>query len=220
MVTGLDIPGKGTRNVVFVATMRNMVYAFDADSGDQTPLWKTSLGAPHAVRPHSKRCGRDPRPVQHPAVYRHHQHARDRPREGADVRRGEDRGAAVSRGWWIPRRRARSSIASTRSRSATGAVVRTDRDSDSDEERRRSRARMWSRRHLQRAALLLANGKVYVAFGAHQDAPPFQGWLIAFDARDAPPARSGLLHDPRWRDGRHLAGGERSGGGSRTAIST
>ena len=42
-------------------------------------------------------------------------------------------------------------------------------------------ARDVARRHLQRAALLLANGKVYAAFGAHQDAPPFQGWLMSFD---------------------------------------
>src|SRR3954470_8879349 len=46
VVTGLDIPGKGPRNVVYIATMRNNVYAYDADSGDQTPLWKTSLGLP------------------------------------------------------------------------------------------------------------------------------------------------------------------------------
>src|SRR5438270_8484246 len=32
VVTGLAIPGKRTRNVVFVATMRNMVHAFDADT--------------------------------------------------------------------------------------------------------------------------------------------------------------------------------------------
>lgn len=46
VVTGLEIPGKGLRNVVFVATMRNVVYAFDADGGDPSPIWKTSLGSP------------------------------------------------------------------------------------------------------------------------------------------------------------------------------
>src|SRR5664280_2897840 len=46
VATGLVIPGKGTRNVVFVATMRNMVYAFDAGAAEPSPLWKVSLGAP------------------------------------------------------------------------------------------------------------------------------------------------------------------------------
>src|ERR1700730_2788031 len=31
VVTGLELPGKGRRNVVYVATMRNLVYAYDAD---------------------------------------------------------------------------------------------------------------------------------------------------------------------------------------------
>src|SRR5262249_9489431 len=39
-----------------------------------------------------------------------------------------------------------------------------------------------ARRHLQRPGLLLSNNKIYAAFGAHQDAPPYQGWIIAFDA--------------------------------------
>jgi hypothetical protein len=46
VVTNLEMPGKGIRNVVFVATMRNMVYAFDAEGGDSLPLWQTFLGSP------------------------------------------------------------------------------------------------------------------------------------------------------------------------------
>ena len=45
--SGLTIPEKGTRNVVFVATANNSVYAFDADSAagpDGGLLWHDDLG--------------------------------------------------------------------------------------------------------------------------------------------------------------------------------
>jgi outer membrane protein assembly factor BamB len=40
----LYMPNIGTRNVLFVATAHDSVYAFDADTGAQ--LWKKSLGTP------------------------------------------------------------------------------------------------------------------------------------------------------------------------------
>jgi outer membrane protein assembly factor BamB len=43
-VPGLDMGAAGTRNVVFIATEHNSVYAFDADTGGDTPLWQVSLG--------------------------------------------------------------------------------------------------------------------------------------------------------------------------------
>lgn len=36
---------------------------------------------------------------------------------------------------------------------------------------------------LQRPGLLLSNGMVYVAFGAHQDTDPYHGWVFAYDAK-------------------------------------
>jgi hypothetical protein len=39
----LNLPGQGIHNVVFVATMHDSVYAFDANTPNIPPLWQTSL---------------------------------------------------------------------------------------------------------------------------------------------------------------------------------
>ena len=43
VVTGVRIPTAGLRDVVYVATANNSVYAFDAQSGSGAPLWRTAL---------------------------------------------------------------------------------------------------------------------------------------------------------------------------------
>src|SRR5258705_2351485 len=51
-VSGLTIPGKGARNVLFVATQHNTVYALDADNPGPSGglLWQVNLG-PSAATP-------------------------------------------------------------------------------------------------------------------------------------------------------------------------
>src|SRR5262249_39443740 len=47
-MSNLAIPGQGIRNVVFVATQHDSVYAFDADGNAPGQLWKTSFINPAA----------------------------------------------------------------------------------------------------------------------------------------------------------------------------
>lgn len=42
-VPGLEIPGKGRHNVLYVATEHDSVYAFDADHPGQAPLWRVNF---------------------------------------------------------------------------------------------------------------------------------------------------------------------------------
>jgi len=180
VVTGLAIPGKGTRNVVFVATMRNVVYAFDADNAEPEPLWHVSLGAPmpydripkdggallgqYNVRPY---IGVTSTPVI------------DRERRliyvVAKIAEPQCPGAEAATAACPVVYRIHSLDL------ATGAIAHRS-DIRIPMTAPGVPAEDVARRHLQRAALLLANNKVYAAFGSHQDAPPWQGFVIAFDA--------------------------------------
>jgi hypothetical protein len=40
---GVEIPGKGTHDVIFIATEHDSVYAFDAERPNESPLWQVSF---------------------------------------------------------------------------------------------------------------------------------------------------------------------------------
>ena len=81
-----------------------------------------------------------------------------------------------------------------------------------------------SRYQLQRSALLLHNGKVYIAFASHQDESPYYGWLFAYNselkqvaAYNYSPRKSGA---GIWQSGAGPALGSGRGASSRqTGIS-
>ena len=180
VVTGLAIPGKGTRNAVFVATMRNMVYAFDADAAQPSPLWQVSLGAPMLYDRIPKDGGAllgqyNVRPyigiTSTPVIDREKQIIYVVAKIAEPQCPGAE--AATTACPVIYRIHALDL--------ATGAIVRQT-DIRIPMAADGVPAEDVARRHLQRAALLLANHKVYAAFGSHQDAPPWQGFVIAFDA--------------------------------------
>jgi len=47
-MSGVNIPGRGTHNVVYVVTLHDSVYAFDADGLSSTPLWQVNFLNPAA----------------------------------------------------------------------------------------------------------------------------------------------------------------------------
>ena len=168
------IAGQGTHNVVFVATMHNTVYAFDADT-PRTPLWSVNLGPSVPSSNYTSDTGAytdiTPEngilstPVIDPStgamyvvaatfengscVYRLH---------ALDSGSGSELfGAPVT---------VAMQVIGVGDNSVGGSVT------------------FDAAQHIQRPALLLANGSVYVSFGSHGDSAPYHGWMAAYSAQN------------------------------------
>jgi Domain of unknown function (DUF5050) len=71
---------------------------------------------------------------------------------------------------------------------------------------------------LQRPALLLSGGTLYIAFGAHQETTPYHGWILAYDAQTLQPRDPPFSTTPQgseggggiWQSGNGLAADTRS----------
>ncbi len=164
-VSGLNIDGAGTHNVVFVVTMHNGIYAIDADSpGSSTPLWYVNLGPSvpsnalllYDINPELGILGT---PVidltrgvmylvaatweQTTAVYTLH---------ALNLANGQETlgGPTLIR-------------ASVQGASGNAVLLNPNQ-------------------HLQRPGLLLLNDRIYIGFGSHNDASPYHGWLMSYDA--------------------------------------
>lgn len=168
-VPGVTISGK-TTNVVYVATMHNSLYAFDAENPGARPLWHVTLGQ-YVNSANSHGCpdthtngevGILSTPVIDPSSktmyvvaanpvsngYAHYLHA-------LDITTGADKQAAVL---------IHPSVSGNGYDSQNGVVTLTP-----------------SSTVVQRTALLLANGSVYAGFGnCGQDADPFHGWVVGY----------------------------------------
>jgi uncharacterized protein (TIGR03437 family) len=175
VVSGLSIPGKGTHNVVFVTTMHNSVYAFDADAmAPPTILWQVNLGS--SV----------PSPLLYGSPYGDISGevgilgtgAID-PKRGifyvvADVlENGRPMFYLHALGLANGAEMLNGPVALTASVSGTGTGAVAGGSIPFD-----------PMQHLQRPGLLLAGGAVYIAFGSHGDMSPYHGWMLSYDASD------------------------------------
>lgn len=192
-VPNLAIPGNGTHNVVFVATEMDSVYAFDADAVPCSTLWHTSV-VPAGSQPVSS-FGLNIVPFTGitgtPAISR----------SAAEL-------YAVSAVQTVELNPSDSHLLYALDL-ATGSVVGASSNILSPD------GVFSSSGQLQRPALLLDNGTVYIAFGSNGSAHTYHGWLFAydvaslaqtgaFDVTPPPPAQQGFsggLGGGIWQSG-------------------
>jgi len=165
---GLDIPGQGIHNVLYVATEHGTVYALDADSGAQ--IWRVSTLKAGESPSDDRGCGQvtpeigvTATPVIDRArgviyvvamskagsTYFQRLHALDI-RTGAELLGGP--------------KDAQASFPGSGDNSQAGQVI------------------FDPKQYKERAGLLLLNGTVYTAWASHCDIRPYTGWFIAYDA--------------------------------------
>jgi hypothetical protein len=185
----LSIPEKGLHNIVFVATEHDSVYAFDADAVPCQQVWRTNfvdnLGGAAAGISTVPACsvitstctsndvgstditpeiGITGTPVIDPVTKTLYVVAKTKENgvykqglHALDLLTGGEKfgGPALIQ----------ASVSGIGDGTDGGGQVRFD-----------------PRRQNQQAALLLAGGKVYVAFGGHGNTDAFHGWIFAFSA--------------------------------------
>lgn len=194
-VPGLAFPD-GMHNVLYVATMHNFIYAFDADSPG-APLWQVNLGPSVPASDYDFTdvvgdIGILSTPVIDPSSgtlyavantktsgnYAYSIHA-------LDLITGQEKfnGPATIQ-----------------------AVVPGSADGNPS-----NTVAFQAVNHLQRPALLLLNGTVYVSFGSHGDNHFWHGWILGYDAANLGQPTQAFNASPNgyggavWQSGRGIA---------------
>ena len=185
ILTNVAISGQGVHNVVVVATENDTLYAFDADSNSGTNgglLWSTSLGiaSTNALSGYGTRyfssgnygnitteVGTTGTPVIDPST-------------GTVYVDAFTRETTANSTNWIHRIHALDmTTGSERSYSpvvVAGSVPGVGRDSVGGV------VTFNAVQQLQRPALTLAGGMLYVAYGSYADTDPYHGWIFGYNA--------------------------------------
>src|SRR5258706_6790935 len=203
LVTGVTIPGNGVHNVVYVAIMHNLVYAYDADTAGPA-LW---TGDVHSVNN-----------IDQGAPF-------DAKLEANDIAGGEDGvlGTPVidttTRTMYLvshhngvnggpPTHKIHALDITTGAEKFNGpqtisaSIPGTGADADQF-----GNINYDANLQLQRPGLALDNGRVYVTMGSTGDRPVFHGWLFAYSASNLAAAPIVWLASPDGYGGGILTAG-------------
>jgi hypothetical protein len=173
-VAGVNIPGVGLRNVVYVATEHDSVYAFDADGPTTTPLWHvTFLRTGVTTVPNTDAgdcCDINPEigitgtPVIDPTTGTLYVVGKTKEGTNTYVQRLHALDIATGAEKFGGPVVIQASVPGIGAGSANGQLA------------------FSSLHQNERTALLLRNGTVYFGFGSHGDAQPYHGWLLGYNA--------------------------------------
>jgi hypothetical protein len=175
---GVEIPGKGRHDVLFIATEHDSVYAFDAYGNPSTPLWQatflkkglTTVPALDASCPFiSPEIGITSTPVIDPETGTLYVLARTRDESGFFVNTYSQRLHALAVTTGVEKFGGPMEIRASMSGSGTGSSG--------------GKLSFNPLRDNPRAALLLNRGAVYLAWASACDVSPYHGWVMAYDAR-------------------------------------
>src|SRR5258708_4609695 len=164
----VNLPNSGHHNFLFVATAHDSVYAFDADTGAQ--LWKTSLGTPvpssvintPAIQ---VEVGIISTPVIDPSTHTLYVVA-----------------LTYENSVQIYRLHALDILNQGAEKLGGPIQIAAQYNGSGATNDGAGHVRFGAAQHLQRAALTLVNGVIYMAFASHEDRPPFHGWVLAYSA--------------------------------------
>jgi hypothetical protein len=177
-VPGVEIPGKGRHDVLFVATEHDSVYAFDAYGNPGAPLWQVSLLKPDEtpVTESDAQCffitpevGITSTPVIDTRSGTLYVLARSRNSHLLSANEYHQRLHALAITNGVEKFGGPVEIA---------ASVRGKGDGSSG-----GMVAFNALRENPRAALLLANGTVYLSWASSCDVGPYHGWVMAYDAQ-------------------------------------
>jgi hypothetical protein len=177
-LAGVQIPGKGRHDIVFIATEHDSVYAFDAYGSPSEPLWKVSLlgGGSTPVPQGDVACffihpevGITSTPVIDPITGTIYVLARTKVGHmlSADEYHQQLHALAVTNG----------------DEKFGGPVEITASVEGRGDGSSHGRIAFGPLRENPRAALLLADNTVYLTWASSCDVGPYHGWIMAYDAR-------------------------------------
>ncbi len=182
IVTNVTIPGKGVHNVVYVVTEHDSVYALDADDNsgsNAVPLWQTSFinlaAGITSVSSSDPGCG-DLVPeigcTATPVID---------PVSGTIYVEAKTKQVTNNVTTFFHNLHALD-ITTGAEKPGSPALVQPTVGGTGDGNNGHGSVPFDPLHHMDRPALLLNNGAVYVSYASHCDIGPYHGWVVGFDA--------------------------------------